>query len=291
MNEYGAHDMVTPLRRVMMKRPGTAMGNAKPEQWHYAGSLRLNRLQTNHDALVRHIRAAGVEIIFLDEDPGELADLVFTHDPSMVIRQGAVILRMGKRLRQGETSIHAEFYQRQGIPILGAIDEPGTVEGGDCVWLDDQTLVVGLGFRTNDAGLDQLQRIVAGHGVHVQPFDLPVFEGSDACLHLMSLISMLDHNLALIYSPLFPVRLLQFLERRGIECLPAPHDEFMSSGGLSTNVLALAPRNCVMVDGFPATFELLQSAGCTISTFPGNELCLKAEGGPTCLTRPILRSV
>ncbi len=290
MNKFGTQDMVAPLRRVMMKRPGSVMSNANSEQWHYAGTLSLERLQTNHDGLADRIRAASAEIVFLDEDIAELADLVFTHDPSLVTDQGAIILRMGKRLRRGEPNVHTGFYQRHGIPILGTIEEPGTVEGGDCVWLDEHTLVVGVGFRTNDAGVEQLQQILADHGVVVQPFDLPVFKGRDACLHLMSLISMLDHNLALIYQPLFPVRLLQLLEQRGIKCLLAPEEEFMSSGGLSVNVLALAPRNCVMVSGFPATLGLMQAAGCTISTFHGDELCLKGEGGPTCLTRPILRS-
>lgn len=290
MSDYGAHDMVTPLRRVMMKRPDRALANADPEQWHYAGPLALDLLQANHAALVERVRAAGTEIVMLDAAPDKLADSVFTHDPSLVTKQGAIVLRMGKRLRQGEESIHAGFYRDHGIPILGIIAEPGTVEAGDCVWLDDHLLVVGTGLRTNDAGLDQLQQLVADIGVSVQPFDLPALPGSDACLHLMSLISMLDHNLALIYQPLFPVRLQRFLEQRGIECLPAPEDEYIASGSLSVNVLTLAPRNCVMVAGFPNTLELLQAAGCTVSTFPGDELCLKAEGGPTCLTRPILRS-
>jgi len=288
MNDYGAQDMVTPLRRVMMKRPGATMASADPEQWHYAGPLKLERLQADHDALVERIRAAGVEIIFLDED-GKLADSVFTHDPSLVTAEGAIVLRMGKRLREGEASIHADFYQNHDIPILGTIEEPGTIEAGDCIWLDDHTLIVGLNLRTNDAGISQLQQIVADMGVSVHAFELPSPQSSDACLHLMSLISMLDHDLALIYPSLLPERLQQFLRQRGIECLPAPEHEFISSGSLNINVLALAPRNCVTVAGFPDTLALMQAAGCTVSTFPGDELCLKAEGGPTCLTRPILR--
>ena len=289
MNDYGAHDMVSPLRRVMMKRPGLELANADPERWHYAGPLMLERLQDNHQALVELVRAGGTEIMFLDEAQDVSADSIFTYDPSLVTKQGAIILRMGKQLRQGEESLHALFYQSHGIPILGRIETPGMVEAGDCVWLDDQTLVVGVGFRTNENGLDQLQQIVASIGARVCPFDLPIFQGSEACLHLMSLISMLDHDLALIYRPLFPVRLKRFLEQRGIKCLAAPEEEFMSSGSLSVNVLTLAPRNCVMIEGFPKTLKLLQAAGCTVSTFPGDELCLKAEGGPTCLTRPILR--
>lgn len=196
---------------------------------------------------------------------------------------------MGKQLRRGEESLHANFYQGHDIPILGSIKAPGTVEAGDCVWLDEHTLIVGMGFRTNEDGVTQLQDIVGGTDVQVHPFDLPVFNGRDACLHLMSVINMLDHDLALIYQPLIPVRLQKLLEQRGIECLPAPENEFISSGGLSLNVLALAPRNCVMIDGFPETLGLLQAADCNVSTFPGDDLCLKTEGGPTCLTRPLLR--
>ena len=289
MSNYGAHDMVSPLRRVMMHRPGRAQANADPGRWHYAGALTLEHLQDNHQALVKHIRASGAEIMFMDNVPETLADSVFTYDPSLVTSKGAIILRMGKLLRQGEESTHADFYRSKSIPILGTIEAPGTMEAGDCVWLDDHTLIVGMGFRNNEAGLTQLRQIVSDIGVRVHAFDLPIFQGNDACLHLMSLISMLDHDLALIYRPLFPVRLQQFLERRGIECLEAPEDEFISSGSLSVNVLTLAPRNCVMLDGFSKTLGLLQASGCSVSTFPGDELCLKAEGGPTCLTRPVLR--
>lgn len=289
MSNYGAQDMVSPLRRVMMHRPGPAQANADPGRWHYAGALTLEHLQDNHQALVKHIRASGAEIMFMDDVSETLADSVFTYDPSLVTSKGAIILRMGKLLRQGEESTHADFYRSKSIPILGTIEAPGTMEAGDCVWLDDHTLIVGMGFRNNEAGLTQLRQIVSDIGVRVHTFDLPIFQGNDACLHLMSLISMLDHDLALIYRPLFPVRLQQFLEQRGIECLEAPEDEFISSGSLSVNVLTLAPRNCVMLDGFSKTLGLLQASGCSVSTFPGDELCLKAEGGPTCLTRPVLR--
>jgi dimethylargininase len=289
MSNYGVHDMVSPLRRVMMKQPGPTLANADPAQWHYSGPLTLEHLQNNHQTLIECIRASGTEIMYLVDTSDALADSIFTYDPSLVTPHGAIILRMGKQLRRGEECLHASFYLDHNIPILGSIKAPGTVEAGDCVWLDEHTLVVGLGFRTNEDGVTQLQEIVADIDVQIQAFDLPVFSGRDACLHLMSVISMLDHDLALIYRPLFPVRLQQLLEQRGIECLPAPEDEFISSGGLSLNVLTLAPRKCVMIDSFPETLGLLQAAGCSVLTFPGDELCLKTEGGPTCLTRPLLR--
>jgi len=151
-------------------------------------------------------------------------------------------------------------------------------------------LLVGLGFRSNEDGVRQLRRLLDPLGVTVMAFDLPVYLGREACLHLMSVISLLDHDLALVYLPLFPTRLLQLLEAEGVTCLAAPEDEFLASAGLTLNVLALAPRHCVMIEGWPKTAALMRQAGCRLETFPGDELCLKAEGGPTCLTRPILRA-
>jgi N-dimethylarginine dimethylaminohydrolase len=272
-----------------MKRPGEAMATANPQAWHYSGPLDKEQLRVDHDRLVAIIRDFGSEVVFLEQDPPELADAVFTHDVSLVTGAGAVLLRMGKPLRLGEQSLHAQFYAEQQIPIIGAIQEPGTVEAGDCVWLDPTTLIVGLGFRTNPAGLAQLESILAPQKVQVHSFDLPVYQGQDACLHLMSLISMLDHDLALTCRSMLPIRLQTFFAQRGIECIAACEDEFRASGTLSTNVLTLAPRHCVLVDGFPKTQSLLRDAGCRLEVFTGNELCLKAEGGPTCLTRPILR--
>ena len=281
--------MVDCLKRVLMKRPGPAMANADPDKWHYAVPLSLTRLRDNHDALVSAIRAAGTEVLFLDDDESDLADAVFTHDPSLVTSEGAVILRMGKTLRGREPEVHREFYRSHGIPILGTIQEPGTIEGGDCLWLDARTLAIGLGFRTNEAGLHQLKTILAPLGVTVHPFDLPCLGGADACLHLMSLISLLDHDLALVYMPLLPVRLYQLLKDRHVRCLSAAGTEFAASGGVNVNAVALGPRRCLMVHGFPETIALVQNAGCQVTAFAGDELCLKAEGGPSCLTRPILR--
>ncbi len=291
--QWGAQNMVAPLRRVMLSRPGRAMAAADPAVWHYTGALDGEKLEANHAALRAVIEASGAEILTLAADDGagliELSDAVFTHDPSLVTAGGAVLLNMGKTLRRGEVAQHRDFYARHGIPILGAITAPGQVEAGDCVWIDDRRLAVGMGFRTNLAGVEQLRALLAPLEVTVEGFDLPVFHGKAACLHLMSLISMLDHDLALVHKPLFPARLLLWLEERGITCLDAPADEFRDSGTLSVNVLTLAPRHCVMVEGFPQTAALLAEAGCRVETFPGDELCLKAEGGPTCLTRPLLR--
>ncbi len=290
MNNFGTADMVSPLRRVLVKNPTAAMATADPKIWHYSAPLSQDLLHRDHAALIAILENYGAEVLYLEQDSLELADAVFTHDVSLVTPHGAVICRMGKTLRRGEQEWHQNFYTQQQVPILGTIQAPGTVEAGDCVWLDAKTLLVGLGFRTNQSGMAQLQEILGPHEVDIHSFDLPVYHGESACLHLMSILSMLDHNLALICQSMLPVRLLNLFVARKIECVPACEEEFQSSGTLSTNVLALGPRQCVVVDGFPETHHRLREAGCSLYPFSGDELCLKAEGGPTCLTRPVLRN-
>lgn len=290
MSEYGAQNMVTPLTRVMMHRPGADMANADPAVWNYGGPLDAATLSQQHDAFAEIVTAAGAKIEWLPQEQEGLADAVFTHDPSLVTDHGAILLNMGKPLRQGERLCHSAYYEQAQIPILGEVTSPGNVEGGDCLWLDETTLAVGRGFRTNQAGIDQLAAVLEPVGVRVLAFDLPVYQGEQACLHLMSIISLLAEDLALIYQPLMPASFYQLLRARGVELLAAPEAEFEASNGLNLNVLALAPRHGVMISGFPGTQALMEAAGCRIETFDGAELCIKCEGGPTCLTRPVLRA-
>ena len=287
--EFGAQSMVAPLARVIMRKPGRSMAAADPVLWHYAGRLDGATLEQQHKALTAIVAQTGAEVIWLDEPLDELSDAVFTHDPSLVTNGGAILLAMGKPLRRGETAAHGRLYQTLGVPILGRVEAPGTVEGGDCLWLDERTLIVGRGFRTNQSGIEQLGALLAPLGVTLLAFDLPVSQGEAACLHLMSLISPLDHDLALVHAPLLPVAFYRLLRDRGVTLVEAPAAEYHASNTLSINVLALAPRHGVMLDGLPETAAALRDAGCRIETFPGDELCMKAEGGPTCLTRPVLR--
>ena len=192
--------------------------------------------------------------------------------------------------RVGEIDVHRRFYDQAGIDIVGEIESPGTVEGGDCFWLDESTLAVGKGFRTNAAGIEQLTDILAPYDIDVQVFDLPYYQGPDACLHLMSVISSLDEDLALVHAPLVPTALYVLMLEMGYELLHAPEDEFEKSLGLNLNVLATSPREVIAVSGFDATAALMREAGCTVTTFEADELCIPCEGGPTCLTRPISRS-
>ena len=180
----------------------------------------------------------------------------------------------------------ARCFQRLGIPILYALQGEAKAEGGDLLWVDHNTLAVGQGFRTNAKGLRQLKEALAGIGVSVVPVPLPYHGGADACLHLMSLISLVDHRKAVIYPPLLPVPFWQYLRNRGVRLIEVPDEEFPTMG---PNVLALAPGKCLMLEGNPITKQRLEDAGCQVLTYKGDEISLKAEGGATCLTRPILR--
>ena len=287
---FGVSSMVAPLRRVAMRRPGRATLEADPARWHYAGPLKSGRLLRQYEAFTERVAASGAEIEWIGDSADDgLADAMFPFDPSFMTPGGAILLRPGKELRQPEVASHEALYRRLGVPVTGAIEPPGTAEGGDLMWVDEGTLAAGRGFRTNQAGIDQLQAIVAPLGIEVRAFDLPVWNGSAACLHLLSLISPLDRDLALLYPRLFPVALHELLRERGIQCLEAGDEEFTASAGLNLNVLATAPRHCIALDGFPGTARLMRDAGCEVTSFDGDALCIPCEGGPTCLTLPILR--
>jgi len=284
---YGAQGMVGRLRRVMVRRPDEAMAAADPACWHYAAPIDLNEARAAHDVLVAALRAWDVEVLFHDDPLPEHSDAVFVFDPALVTDAGTLLLRMGKDLRRGEEEALGRSLERHGVPLLGRIDGEGRVEGGDTLWLDRDTLAVGRGFRTNAEGVRQLRALLAPLGVDVVDFDLPFFTGPEACLHLLSLISPVGVDLAVAYPPLMPTAFWAELERRGVRLLVVPEEEFLRTQ--ATNVLAVAPRRVIMLDGNPVTRRLLEAEGCEVATFPGEALSFKAEGGPTCLTRPVLR--
>jgi dimethylargininase len=283
---YGSQSMVEPLRRVLVKRPDEAFAVDDPAKWHYVERPDLEVAQREHDALVDILRQAGAEVIYQDELQPERADAIFVHDPAIVTDQGAVILRMGKTLRRGEEAIMARCLEELGVPVHYTLHGEARAEGGDLLWIDHDTLAVGLGFRTNAEGLRQLREALEGLGVTTIPVQLPYYTGSEACLHLMSLISLVDHDAAVVYPSLLPVPFWQYLKDRGFRLIEVPAEEFETMG---PNVLALSPSKCLMLEGNPITKRRLEEAGCQVLTYKGNEISLKAEGGPTCLTRPILR--
>ena len=288
MRSYGAQNMFSELKSVLINNPLKDMSYVDCEKWHYQQPLDQKKIEKNFFSFTNLLKSFGSKIYYLDQQE-KYYDSIFPHDPSLVTNYGAIILNMGKKLRKHEPLLHKKFYESINIPILGEINTPGTVEGGDCLWIDEKTLVVGKGFRTNRSGVAQLKDMLNQFGIKVIGFDLPYFDGPDACLHLMSLISILDNNLAIVYKPFFPVELLKFLESKGFECIDIPKKDFLDSNGLAINILALSPRNVIMLEGFSKTEAILKKKGCNVKTFDGKELCIKAEGGPTCLTRPIYR--
>ena len=290
MNSFGTHSMTAPLRRVAVRRPPEALSRADPREWHYLGEIDLERARREHDIFVNLLEMSGALVELMDQDPDAYPDSMFTHDPSMLTREGAVITHMGKSLRRDEAQLHADFYAANDIPILGWIKPPGTMEAGDTLWIDSDTLAVGCGYRTNEEGIAQFTHLMDKAGVTVIPFDLPAYQGHQACVHLMSLVSLLSDDLALVHTQYTPVRLIRLLEDRGYVTIPMPNGEFEASNTISGNILTTGPLQCIMVEGLEQTRKALVTAGCDVKTFSGDELCIKAEGGPTCLTRPLLRT-
>jgi N-dimethylarginine dimethylaminohydrolase len=279
--------MVEPLRRVLVTRPDEVFGSADPAVWHYTGRPDLAEAQREHDAFVEILRGAGAEVVDHAEPQPDRADSIYVFDPALVTDRGAVILRMGKPLRRGEEAAMARRFEALGIPILATLEGTATAEGGDLLWLDRQTLAVGQRFRTNAEGARQLREALAPLGVEIVPVELPVWTGPEAGLHLLSLISPVDHDLAVVYPPLLPVPFWLLLQDRGFRLVEVPEEELPTQG---PNVLALSPRKALMLEGNPVTRRRLEEAGCEVLTYRGREISWKAEGGPTCLTRPLWRA-
>jgi dimethylargininase len=279
--------MVARLRTVLVRRPDASFSVADPERWGYASAPDLPRAQAEHDALVSMLRDSGVDVRHDDSTQPGRADSIFVHDPALVTDRGAIILRMGKELRRGEEASMAATLTNLGVPWLATLHAPATAEGGDLLWVRSDWLAVGQGFRTNPEGLRQLAAVVQELGVRTERVELPYFRGPNACLHLMSLISLVDEDLAVIYPRLLPVPLWRSLKDAGFDFIEVPDHEF---DRMAPNILAVAPRDCIMLDGNPITKQRLEDVGCRVRTYQGDEISLKAEGGATCLTRPILRA-
>jgi len=215
-------------------------------------------------------------------------DSIYCRDASIATNFGVIICNMGKEGRINEPKAQLEEYKKQNTPILGVIKSPGTIEGGDVAWLDEKTLAVGHTYRTNEEGIQQLKKLLEPNGVEVIVADLPHYKGKEDVFHLMSILSPIAANLAVVYSPLMPIRFRNELLKRGFDLVEVPKEEFDSMG---CNVLAIEPRKCIMVDGNPKTKELLEAAGCIVNVYKGEEISVKGGGGPTCLTRPMKRTL
>lgn len=285
---YGGQTMVGELKKIMIRKPDESFGNADPIKWHYTAKPHLANALQEHKQIEDILRKEGVEIIYHDAKLEDKADSIFVHDPAIMTDAGAIILRMGKPLRRGEEKAIRDKFKDLDIPILWELQGDATAEGGDILWIDKNTLVIGRGFRTNQKGIDQIRSALKPHGVSVLQFDLPYDQGKEACLHLQSLISLIDHKTAIIYRKLAPVSFVELLEKKGFKLIDLPEDEYVSMG---TNVLAIKPNICLALGGNPKTKLALENAGCKVYTYKGTELSYKAEGGPTCLTRPVLRQL
>ena len=286
-NEYGTlrHVAVTHARDAYVDQ---ATIDRQWESLAFTGRPDFARAVAQHDAFIGILRAAGAVVHLLPPSTGTTLDAIYARDGSLACPNGVVLCSMGKAARAREPEAQGAAYTAQDppVPILGRIEPPGTIEGGDVVWLGPRTLAAGVGYRTNVEGIGQLRRLL-GTGIdELIEVPLPHWRGPGDVLHLMSLLSPVDEDLAVVYSPLLSVPFRQRLVAMGISFVEVPEAEFDTMG---VNVLALAPRRCLMLSGNPRTRETLERAGASVTEYDGSEISVKGCGGPTCLTRPLVR--
>jgi N-dimethylarginine dimethylaminohydrolase len=289
---YGGHSMAGELRRVIVCSPRVAgwEDGGRAERWKQLGYFHLpdgGLADAQHQRLVEALEGAGSEVVSLTDGNGLSLDAVYAHDASFMTDYGPILMRMGKAARRDEPERHAALYRSLEVPLLGEIREPGTAEAGDIVWLDPSTLLVGRGYRTNAAGIDQLRALLDPKGVEVIEAPLPHGQGPEECLHLMSLMSVVGERSILVDLPWIASQTVELLRARGfdlIEIDPGERDT------LCCNVLALGDRKLLAFEENPRTNDRLRSHGFEVATFPGAEIGRNGGGGPTCLTRPLLRA-
>jgi N-dimethylarginine dimethylaminohydrolase len=270
------------LERVLV-RPPLAEDAAHWRTYGWRAAPDHAAAAAEHELLCLLLEEAGAEVVVSRHEPGN-PDAIYVYDPVLVGSEGAVLLRPGKEGRRGEPRAMAETLEAAGVPVAAELVDPALVEGGDTVWLDEDTLLVGIGYRTNPAAVDSLR---VAFDAEVIAFDLPHWNGRGEVMHLMSFLSPVDRDLALVYPRIAPVRLLELLAKRGIAIVEVPDEEFETQG---PNVLALGPRRALALEGNPETRRRLEIAGVDVAVYRGQEISKKGDGGPTCLTRPLLRT-
>jgi N-dimethylarginine dimethylaminohydrolase len=285
-NEFGR------LSRLVVKHAHDAFeGPAEiSQQWrslNFTSAPVFSRAVEEYDQFLALVERSGVEILSMPRGTGVGLDAIYVRDASVVTPRGMVLCRMGKPQRSGEPAAQDLAFLQWGIPVVGAIHDPGRLEGGDVVWLDARTVAVGRGYRTNAEGIRQFRALLGTDIDELIEVPLPHWRGPGDVFHLMSILSPVDRDLAVVYSPLMPVPFREQLLARGLELVEVPDEEFDSMGA---NVLAVAPRECVVVAGNPRTRNLLEHAGAHVLVYSGTQISLKGGGGPTCLTRPIVRT-
>ena len=277
---FGVRSMSADLRRVLVVRPSTT-GDFVGAGWRVPDAEALLR---EHDQFVALLDRLGVQVV-VAEAPEGMVDACFAYDPVFVTGSGAVELQMRKPARRAEPAFLAAEVEKAGVPVVGRLTGEATADGGDMCWLDDTTLAVGRGYRTNAAAHAQLAEILGREGVTVERADLPHHRGAAHVMHLMSVVSPVAPDLAVVFEPLAPVPLLEMLAERDVRTGPADPDELDDQG---CNVLAVRPGVVVMADSAPRTRATLERAGVEVHTYAATEIN-KGNGGPTCLTRPLLR--
>jgi N-dimethylarginine dimethylaminohydrolase len=286
-----AHSESGKLKSVFIKQASAAFINDAHvsnywEQLNYLDKPDMNKALAEYDAFEQVFKEHGVELLYLPQDDTVNMDSIYCRDAAIATDKGMIICNMGKEGRINEPAAEQRAFEANGIPVLGVITAPGTLEGGDVAWLDNKTLAVGHTYRTNEEGIRQLTNLLSPLGVKVMSVPMPHYKGPSDVFHLMSVLSPVDNNLAVVYSPLIPIVFRNELIARGYELVEVPDEEFDSMG---CNVLALAPRVCLMVKGNPITKSRLEKAGCKVIEYLGAEISVKGGGGPTCLTRPVMR--
>lgn len=292
MKGVGCQSMVDEIKYVLVKHPQASHQNQAnmDEQWRklfYLGAQSYDTVRREYEGFIDLLARFDMEIGYLPEDVNTGLDSVYAHDPLVIANKGAILCNMGKVARQAEPAAAARYLEQLGVPILGCIIGGGRLEGGDVCWLDERTVAVGEGYRTNAEGIRQLRALLGDAVDAVIPVPLPHWTGPDDCLHLLSFISPVADDLAVVYSRMMPVPFRQLLLARGIRLVEVPDEEYDS---MACNVLAVAPGKCLMLAGNPVTQQRLVAAGAEVWTFEGQDLCLKGGGGPTCLTRPVIRT-
>jgi dimethylargininase len=280
---FGGQSMTKTLRRVLV-RPTTAVDFGAWREYGWRTEPDVSKLSAEHEAFCEALGRGGAEVVAATTAvPGD-PDAIYVFDPAIVCNEGAIVLRPGKEGRLVEQEAIAADFEQAGVPVVARLHDPEVADGGDTLWLAENTLLVGRGYRTNDEGIHALQSALPD--VDVLSFDLPHLHGIDVVLHLLSLLSPLDDDLVVAYLPLLPVRLVQLLHELEIEIVEVPDEEFETMG---PNVLALAPRVALALEGNDVTRQRLERAGVDVSVYEGDEISRKGDGGPTCLTRPLLR--
>src|SRR5262245_54081082 len=276
-------DPTSGLRKVYV-RPPEPSAMPRWERYGWRAEPDHGRAIEEHARFRELLEAAGAEVVVGTSPSPDDPDAIYTYDPVLMTDAGAILLRPGKVGRRGEPALASADLGAAGVPVIAALDEPALAEGGDLTWLDPTTLLAGVGYRTNPAGVEALRGLLPG--VTVVAFDLPYLAGPSACTHLLSFLSFLDVDLAVASLPHLPVRLVELLRDRDVGIVEVPDEEFDSMG---PNVLALAPRVALALDGNPITRRRLEHAGVEVRTYVGDEISRKGDGGPTCLTKPLER--